>query len=194
MLFKNLFRFYWMLMDMCSPKFDIQLQFVIIAVQSFDAMIFFLKKVLPNVQSDIHFARRNIVSTEQYLRLLFCFYFVFLLLYFFFALFFLFLLLFVFSFFIGCYFCTILTRNIFFIIQHFSTTIFQRLQVVISFYSDITEDCRIQGYSFDCNSRIFAKILSLLWPFEGCWLFVHTRRLLHALILLSLYFSKMTLT
>ena len=105
-----------------------------------------------------------------------------------------FLLLFVFSFFIGCYFCTILTRNIFFIIQHFSTTIFQRLQVVISFYCDITEDCRIQGYSFDCNSRIFAKILSLLWPFEGCWLFVHTRRLLHALILLSLYFSKMTLT
>ena len=91
MLFKTLFRFYWMLMDMCLRKFDIQLQFVIIAAQSFDVMIFFFFKfclmssltfTLPDVTSFL----RNNTSDFFFAFTLFFFCFIFSLSYFVFSL------------------------------------------------------------------------------------------------------------
>ena len=63
----KLLRFYWMLMDMFLPKFDIFQDTV--APNCFKSYTnswwpdFFLKKVLSDVRSEIHLVRRNIVST-----------------------------------------------------------------------------------------------------------------------------------
>ena len=59
-----------MLMDMRLPKFGIGtgqwLQIVWRATQSLDVPIFFQKKVLPDVLSEIHLVRHKIVSTGQF--------------------------------------------------------------------------------------------------------------------------------
>ena len=55
---------------MCSLKLDIYqsalaTQIVLRVTQTLDVLIFFKKKVLPDVQSEIHLAQRNIASTGQ---------------------------------------------------------------------------------------------------------------------------------
>ena len=78
----------------------------------------------------------------------------------------------------------------FFIIHYLSATIFEWLQVVISFYCDRTEENRIQKINLHCDWRFFVNILRLFLLFQVCWLFVLARSLLYELILLSLYFLK----
>ena len=55
-----------MLMDLCSPKFDIYHKLK--QTQTFDTLIFLKKKVLCGVPSQIDLVRCNIVSTEQPVR------------------------------------------------------------------------------------------------------------------------------
>ena len=61
--------FYWMLMDMCLSEFgNYQVavaQIVLRATQILD-VLFFFKKLLSGVPSEIYLVRRNIGSTGKY--------------------------------------------------------------------------------------------------------------------------------